>query len=161
MAHITYIHIYIYIYARSLIILIYVPWFASYSYTICSLVILSIDGEYELGFNDVEEEFAKILDEMVFGPPEEASVKIERSDSPALAPHPISGDIAAEIKSEKDPDLPSLEERMRRRLTKRKCQEIVIQKNIKEEFEELENERKVAESERRSQEKELKAEGTL
>ena len=65
---------------------------------------------------------------MVFGAPEPASVKIERSDSPAKAPHPISGDIAAEIKLETDPDLPSLEEKMRKRLTKRKCQEIVIQK---------------------------------
>jgi len=127
------------------------------------------DGEYELGVNDVEEEFTKILDEMVFGAPEPASVKIERADSPAKAPHPISGDIAAEIKLETDPDLPSLEEKMRKRLTKRKCQEIVIQKNIKEEFQELEHERKSAELIRKSPEKdiileiknEVKAEGEL
>lgn len=90
------------------------------------------DGEYELGVNNMENIFTEVLDELVFGGVKQ-EIKEEPSDSP-IASLPIVNDIAAEIKTENDPDLPSREEKMRRRITQRKCQQIVLKKNLEEEF---------------------------
>jgi len=92
------------------------------------------DGEYELGVNDLEKEFTEVLDELVFGSAGEVKQEIPDEEIPAIAK-----DLAAQIKTEvKSEDLSDQEEQMRKRLTRRKCQEIVVKKNMEEELGTLE-----------------------
>ena len=67
-----------------------------------------------------------MLDELVFG---EAPVEIVIKEEPIfdypMASMPIVNDLAAEIKTETE-TLSSREEQMRKRLTQRKCQQIVL-----------------------------------
>lgn len=87
------------------------------------------DGEYELGCNAVESEFTDALDELVFGKDEQDKKEIK----PKVADDPLFSHLAAEIAENKN-DLASKEEQMRKRLTQRKCQLMIKQKNLEEEM---------------------------
>merc|ERR1712210_7511 len=95
------------------------------------------EGEYEIDVPGVQEEFANVIDELVFGP-DEPVVKIEPIDNTIIKSEPVDQvvypELEASVKVEIKEELTDAEERMRSRLTKRRCTEIVKLNNLKAEF---------------------------
>lgn len=95
------------------------------------------EGEYEIDVPGVQEEFANVIDELVFGP-EEPVVKIEPIDNTLMKSEPVDEfqypELEASVKVEIKEELTDAEEKMRSRLTKRRCTEIVKLNNLKAEF---------------------------
>jgi len=93
------------------------------------------EGEYEIDVPGVQEEFANVIDELVFGP-DEPVVKIEPIDDTMIKSEPVDQypELEASVKIEIKEELTDAEENMRNRLTKRRCTEIVKLNNLKAEF---------------------------
>ena len=96
------------------------------------------EGEYEIDIPELQEEFTNVIDELVFGS-EAPVVKIEPIDDTIIKSEPVNQypELEAAVKVEIKEELTDAEEKIRSRLTKRRCEEIVKLNNLKAEYKQV------------------------